>query len=622
MQLSMGGRAKPTPLGPSPAAGAASCLRTPSVVSWSPGARDRCRAIGGGVIEQQLGILGEDFALLLLLGLGQAAIERWLAAWSRYAREVASGCWFACIAAISILMAVRVSPGILMDVRGVAVMGASALVGPVAGAIAAVIASIVRYDLGGVGVLPGNGTAITVAIVGYLLARRWRVDQSVLWPATLGFIGGTLQVAWVLAMPPDVALTLLRTRAPLLITSFTLGFMLLAVVIGRERERTERERRLSAILDWTPLFIGLLDPKGRILQVNRAGQEFMERGPGSARRPFFWESARCAADPTAAERLRAAVERAAGGITARFEAELAGVGRCRLFDFQLYPIRDRAGRVVMLLPEGRDITEQRAAEARLRETEVSLRQAQKMEAVGQLTGGVAHDFNNIIAIVSGNLDLVRRHVLPEEVRRLVDAARRAATRAATLTRYLLAFSRKQHLRPAAVTTNGIVADTAAMLRRILGERILVRVDLADDLRLGYFDPHQLETALLNLAINARDAMPEGGTLTISTGNARSAPGTAAGETRGDLVRITVHDTGTGMAPEVLRRAIEPFFTTKPVGSGSGLGLSMVYGFAKQSGGHIELHSMPGEGTTVTLYLPAAEEGFDTEEPARLATPAE
>ena len=519
------------------------------------------------------------------------------------------------------MTAVRVSPGILMDVRGVAVMGASALAGPIAGAIAAVIAIVVRLDLGGAGVLPGNGTAITVAIVGYLLARRRRADQGVLWPATFGLIGGLLQVAWVAAMPHDVAVVLLRTRAPLLLASFTLGFVLLAVVVGRDRERAERERRLAAILDWTPLFIGLLDPAGRVLQVNRAGLEFMERQTGS-RRPFFWESARCAADPTAADRLRVAVERAAAGATARFEAELAGAGRCRLFDFQLHPVRDGASRVVMLLPEGRDITEQRAAETRLKEAEVSLRQAQKMEAVGQLTGGIAHDFNNIISIIRGNLELLHRHALPEEVRRLVEAARRATTRAATLTGYLLAFSRKQQLRRAAVSTNGIVADAAAMLRRILGERIDVRLDLADDLRLGYFDPHQLETALLNLAINARDAMPEGGTLTIATGNARAKLTSAGDGMSGDLVRITVHDTGAGMTAEVLRRAVEPFFTTKPVGSGSGLGLSMVYGFVKQSGGHIEIDSAPGEGTTVTLYLPAAA-GIDTEgKHARVATPAE
>ena len=578
------------------------------------------RPVGGHVIQAQLSILGEDFALLLLLGLGQSAIERWLASWRRGAREIVSGCWFGLIAAISILLAVRVAPGILMDVRGVAVMGASALVGPLAGAIAAAIASSVRYWLGGLGVVPGNGTAVSVAIAGYLFARWRRADRGVLWPAALGFVGGVLQIAWVLAMPLSVAETLLRTRAPLLLASFTLGFVLLSVVVGRERERTERERRLAAILDWTPLFIGLLDPKGRILQVNRAGLEFTEQAEGTYNQ-FFWEAARCGADPTAADRLRAAVQQAAGGVTARFEAELAGIGRCRLFDFQLYPIRDRAGQVVMLLPEGRDITEQRAAEARLQEAEISLRQAQKMEAVGQLTGGIAHDFNNILAIVSGNLDLMRRHSLPDEVRRLVDAARRAVTRAATLTRYLLAFSRKQHLRPAAVSTNAIVADTAAMLRRILGDRIKVRTDLADDLRLGYFDPHQLETALLNLAINARDAMPEGGTLTISTGNAHSKPGPATDAVRGDHVRITVHDTGTGMSPEVLRRAVEPFFTTKPVGSGSGLGLSMVYGFAKQSGGHIELDSTPGEGTTVALYLPAAQ-GFETDDvTARLATPA-
>ncbi|HVM79265.1 MAG TPA: ATP-binding protein [Stellaceae bacterium] len=564
---------------------------------------------------------------MLVLALGQSTLERWLAGWEPNARQVVSGIWFGVNAAIAMLLAVRLGIGALLDVRVVVLMGAMAFAGPVAGVIAMLMAMVVRAGIGGETMPVGLGLIVTSAALGYALVRIRRPERSVIWPLAYGLIGSLGQMAWLLPMTwedPrgwDRVLATVREGGPVLLTSSMLGFALLSFVISRERERIERERRLGAILDWTPLFIGLLDPDGRVLQANRTALDFVGAKAGDMEGKPFWHTAWCSGDPEVGERFRSAVAQAAGGKTARFEVELAGTGgRCRTFDFQLYPVRDNAGRVAMVLPEGRDVTAQKEAEQRLEEAEESLRHAQKMEAVGQLTGGIAHDFNNILAIVGGNLELMRRHPLAEEVRRLVDAALRAVSRGGTLTQHLLAFSRRQHLTPTVVSMNEIAADTAAMLRRILGDSIVVRAELAHDLRLGYFDPHQLETALLNLAINARDAMPNGGTLTISTGNACFEYAMSDDAPPGDYLRLAVRDTGIGMSQEVLRRAFEPFFTTKPVGRGSGLGLSMVYGFIKQSGGHIELQSIPGRGTIIVIYLPAAQ-GFEVEELAeKAATP--
>jgi len=559
------------------------------------------------VIKEQLSILGQDFALLLLLALGQNALERLLASWPARAREAMSGVWFGLAAIGTILLAVPVAPGVLLDVRGVIIMGASAFCGPLAGAIAAVMASVVRITLGGVGTWGGVAVALEAALIGALLTRWSRIDRGFQWPAALALLGAIAQAAWLLVMPWSVAVASFVVAWPLLLTSYLLGFSLLTFVIARDRERSERERQLRAILDWTPLFISLLDPKGRVMQANRTALDFVGIEESQVRGELFWQTPWCSGDPEIGERFRAAVERASEGKTAHFEAELVGTGlRCRTFDFQLHPIRDPAGRVVMLLPEGRDISEQKEAEARLSEAENSLRHAQKMEAVGQLTGGIAHDFNNILAIARGNLELMQRGRFSKELRRLLDAALRAISRGATLTQHLLAFSRKLHLMPTAVSMNEIAAETATVLRRILGDSIVVRTELSRDLRLGYFDPHQLETAILNLAINARDAMPDGGTLTISTGNACLENVMTEDVPPGDYLRLVVRDTGAGMTSDVLRRAFEPFFTTKPVGRGSGLGLSMVYGFIKQSGGHIELASTPGQGTTVVIHLPIAD----------------
>ncbi len=256
----------------------------------------------------------------------------------------------------------------------------------------------------------------------------------------------------------------------------------------------------------------------------------------------------------------------------------------------------------------RDVTAEKAAAERLRATEEALLQSQKMEAVGQLTGGIAHDFNNLLTGIVGSLDLLQTRLnqgRTENVGRYIDAAMTSANRAAALTHRLLAFARRQPLIPKGVDANQLVVSLEDLLRRTIGETIDLAVVASDGLWTTLCDPNQLESALLNLAINARDAMPRGGKITISTANARidgintGAPALSPGE----YICIDVTDTGTGMSPEVAARAFDPFFTTKPIGQGTGLGLSMIYGFARQSNGHATIDSKIGRGTSVKIYLP-------------------
>ncbi|WP_245420419.1 MULTISPECIES: CHASE3 domain-containing protein [unclassified Mesorhizobium] len=240
--------------------------------------------------------------------------------------------------------------------------------------------------------------------------------------------------------------------------------------------------------------------------------------------------------------------------------------------------------------------------------ESQLRQVQKMEAVGQLTGGIAHDFNNMLAVITSAMNLAQRKLARGEhdVETFVEAAADAAARAANLTARLLAFSRQQPLAPQLVDANRLVTGMSDLLRRTLGQSIEIETVLAGGLWKAHADPSQVENAILNLAVNARDAIGEKGKLTIETANCHLDEAYAAGHPEvkaGQYVMIAVTDTGTGMSPDVMARAFEPFFTTKPVNHGTGLGLSQVFGFVKQSGGHVKIYSEPGEGTTIKIYLP-------------------
>jgi PAS domain S-box-containing protein len=258
---------------------------------------------------------------------------------------------------------------------------------------------------------------------------------------------------------------------------------------------------------------------------------------------------------------------------------------------------------------GRDVTTEKEREVELAQAQEQLRQAQKMEAVGQLTGGIAHDFNNLLTGVIGSLDMMQRQLVKGEtdkIERYANIAMTSANRAAALTHRLLAFSRRQPLDPKPVNANKLVTGMEELLRRTLGEAIHLEMVTAGGLWLTRCDPNQLESAVLNLAINARDAMADGGTLTVEPCNAHLDDAYAARsrEVRpGQYVCICVSDTGSGMTPEVISKAFEPFYTTKPIGQGTGLGLSMIYGFARQSEGYAKIYSEPGKGTTIKLYLP-------------------
>ena len=323
----------------------------------------------------------------------------------------------------------------------------------------------------------------------------------------------------------------------------------------------------------------------------------------------------------------AAVEEAKQGRTGRYQGFAPTVkGAPRWWDVIFTPIMGPDGQPERLLSIARDVTAIKLAEVRLRElnetleervvertadlvkAQEALRQAQKMEAVGQLTGGLAHDFNNLLAGISGSLELMRVRISQQrfsELDRYMNAAHVAATRAAALTHRLLAFSRRQTLDPKPTSINRLVRGMEEMIRRTVGPSIKVAVIGAADLWLALVDPPQLENALLNLSINSRDAMPEGGLLTIETSN-QTFDQAAAEEhdlIAGQYLRLCVTDTGIGMAPQIIERVFEPFFTTKPIGEGTGLGLSMIYGFAHQTGGQVRITSEVGEGTSVCIYLP-------------------
>jgi len=281
----------------------------------------------------------------------------------------------------------------------------------------------------------------------------------------------------------------------------------------------------------------------------------------------------------------------------------------RWFRTRALPQLGEQGAVVRWIGIFEDVHDKKLAELELRDTEERLRQSQKMEAIGQLTGGVAHDFNNLLAVLAGNLELLEQELADSpELREFATTGLRAVERGATLTRSLLAFSRQQPLSPQAVDLRKLVQEILELVRRTVPENIDLEFVSAAGQWKCEADPGQLQNALLNLVANARDAMPEGGRLTIETGNARLDDNYAALHSDvkpGQYVMLAVSDTGAGMGADVIAKAFTPFFTTKPLGKGSGLGLSMVYGFVRQSHGHVKIYSELGHGTTVRIYLPRA-----------------
>jgi PAS domain S-box-containing protein len=363
----------------------------------------------------------------------------------------------------------------------------------------------------------------------------------------------------------------------------------------------EREARLRSVLETAPDAIITIDDKGIIQSFSQSA----ERMFGYVAGEVVGRNVKILMAPDHGRRHDSYMRR----YLRTGERRIIGIGRqvqARRKDGVVFPMELAVGEVMhgesrIFTGFIRDIS----VRAKL---EQDLRQAQKMEAIGQLTGGLAHDFNNLLTVIQGNLELLQGRLKNADHQELISDALEATDLGAKLSQRLLAFGRRQSLDPKPVDLNALVRGMVDMLRRTLGNSVQVETRLTSDLPITMADPGQVENALLNLAINARDAMPEGGLLIVETGQTQIGPSIQDVPDPiepGVYVTLAVTDTGSGMSPEVQQRAFEPYFTTKPTGAGSGLGLSMVYGFVKQSGGHVHLVSAPGAGTTVRMHLPAA-----------------
>ena len=381
-------------------------------------------------------------------------------------------------------------------------------------------------------------------------------------------------------------------------------------IAERTAQLESNEAQMRAIFETSHQYQGLLNSDGDLLYANRTSLNGIGANAIDVIGTPYWTTPWFSATEGMRDIVRDAFFAVMKGEEMRTEMRLhLPIGE-RYFDFAMRPMRDRHGIIIGAVPEAVDITERRKAE------EV-LRQSQKMEAVGQLTGGVAHDFNNLLTIIRSATDFLRRRDLPEERRRrYVDAISETVERASKLTAQLLAFARRQPLKPQVFNVGNQVDAVAQLIRPLVGGRIGIEVNLTDSDCFAIADIAQFETALINLAVNGRDAMHGEGQLTIGVRKVQAIPPLRAQSARsGDFVAIAMADTGTGIAADQLEAIFEPFFTTKEVGKGTGLGLSQAFGFAKQSGGDIEVTSTPGAGAVFTIYLPQAEMPADATEAA-------
>jgi PAS domain S-box-containing protein len=387
----------------------------------------------------------------------------------------------------------------------------------------------------------------------------------------------------------------------------------------RTAEVSRASKLLDAVVENIPDMVLLKEPSGegfRYLLINAAGEKLLGRSRdrivGRTETDLF--PAEESAQIVEANR-RVAASGEPQVLTDRILTTASGT---RTVETRMVPITNGKGETALILAIVRDVSDEKRREEQVR-------QLQRMDAIGRLTGGVAHDFNNLLAIIHGNSELVRdRLEAGTDLAEMTDDVIGAAARGAELVKRLLAFARMQHLEPASVDLGERIPNVIGLLQRALGENVQLQVRMAEELWPAIIDPTQVDDALLNLAINSRDAMPDGGTLTIETQNVHLDEDYAAHHVEvapGDYVLLAVSDTGTGMEPEVLARAFDPFFTTKEEGQGTGLGLSQVFGWVKQSGGHIKIYSEVGHGTTIKLYLPrAVAEGAVAPAPAEPVPP--
>jgi PAS domain S-box-containing protein len=368
----------------------------------------------------------------------------------------------------------------------------------------------------------------------------------------------------------------------------------------RTAQLESNEAQMRAIFETSHQYQLLLNLHGDVLHANKTALAGIRADAAAVIGRPFWETPWFAGTKGMRDTVLDAFMTVMKGEEVETEMMLRLPIGDRFFDFAMRPLRDQHGAVIGAVPEAIDITERRRGEE-------ALRQSQKMEAIGQLTGGVAHDFNNLLTIIRSATDFLRRRDLPEERRRrYIDAISETVERASKLTAQLLAFARRQPLKPQVFNVGTQVESVAQLIRPLVGGRIRIEVDIDDPDCFAIADIAQFETALINLAVNGRDAMDGEGQLTIGVKKVRTIPALRAQSARsGDFVAIALADTGTGIAPDHIEAIFEPFFTTKEVGKGTGLGLSQAFGFAKQSGGDIEVTSTLGLGATFTIYLPQA-----------------
>ncbi len=373
---------------------------------------------------------------------------------------------------------------------------------------------------------------------------------------------------------------------------------------------------MRAIFETSNQYQGLLDLQGNVLYANTTALAGIRARTEDITGKPFWDTPWFSGTDGIREIVLDAFGTAAKGESVRTEMRLNLAAGERFFDFTMRPVFDQHGVVSGVLPEAVDITERRQAED-------ALRQSQKMDAVGQLTGGVAHDFNNLLTIIRSATDFLRRRELSDDRRRrYIDAISDTVDRASKLTGQLLAFARRQPLTPQVFNVGSQVESIAQLIRPLMSARVHIKLDLCDPECFATADVAQFETALVNLAVNARDAMAGEGSLSIGVNTVDAIPALRGHAMhKGQFVAISVMDAGSGIAADKLEAIFEPFFTTKDIGKGTGLGLSQALGFAKQSGGEITVTSALGEGSTFTIYLPKAEKAADGAEAVAIGAEA-
>jgi two-component system, cell cycle sensor histidine kinase and response regulator CckA len=560
--------------------------------------------------------LVQNVALLVALTVGMRPLTE------RFAHRpvlygVLAGALFGLVGVVGMATPLVFAEGVIYDGRSVVLSLAGLFGGPITAAVAALACGAYRAHVGGPGVYVGIAVIVEAALLGVLLHRLRQRDPA--WGGAWRLLAFALLVhvimlALQLLIPGGVGWQVLRQIGPVVLTAYPLAFLLLAqLFLASERSRRseeslrEREELQLAMVACSPVALYSVDLQGKVQIWNE-----------SAQRVFGWTAAEVVGRPLPVvpeDRIEEYRSLMTGliqgeGFTGREVVRRRKDGSLLVGNLSTAPIRDASGEVVAIMGAMEDITERKKLAEEREELEAQLRQAQKMEAVGQLAGGVAHDFNNLLQVISGYGELARADAPAEGP--LADNLRevsRAAERATVLVRQLLAFSRRQVLEMREIDLDEVIADVARMIRRVIGEHIDLTIMAGHDLGTVRADPGQIEQILMNLCINARDAMPDGGTITIETENVRIDEEycrTHAWAAPGRYALLSLTDTGCGMDAETMGRIFEPFFTTKPVGEGTGLGLATVYGLVKQHQGLVHVYSEVGRGTTFKIYLPLVE----------------